>query len=415
MDAIKEKTKLEKLTLALAAALALLELISLTQQFTLAKLLWLAAAAALTWLLLRGGKEDWFWYAFLGFGAAALFGFFGGFSRDAYAIVDQWEEYRSVTQNFFTLLPGLLKLAGALGAAALGALLYAAKFPALGDKLRKYWYLPALLLAVTVLYGLCLGLLTALFGYGSHFAGFGEFVSLRMLALTGLAFCFGLSASGRQELPNRAFGGDAEDAPYELKYCSPALLLFLTLITLGIWMLVWIYRTTAALAPWEDRHPRKPWLEVVCCLLLPFYVVYWLYRSAQLAALAADGEEDRHFATLCLVLAALLTPVAMLLVQDKLNVLADREPELEVEFEVVEPEPAEEEPLREAPAAEEPVPAAEEPAPVEEEPAPVEEEPVPAAEEPAPAEEEPAPVEEAPEPAAEKPKKKRTIKAAEEE
>ena len=426
MDAIKEKTKLEKLTLALAAALALLELISLTQQFTLAKLLWLAAAAALTWLLLRGGKEDWFWYAFLGFGAAALFGFFGGFSRDAYAIVDQWEDFRHVPQNFFTLLPGLLKLAGALGAAALGALLYAAKFPALGDKLRKYWYLPALLLAVTVLYGLCLGLLTALFGYGSHFAGFGEFVSLRMLALTGLAFCFGLSASGRQELPNRAFGG-AEDAG-EVKYCSPALLLFLTLITLGIWMLVWIYRTTAALAPWEDRHPRKPWLEVVCCLLLPFYVVYWLYRSAQLAALAADGQEDRHFSTLCLVLAALLTPVAMLLVQDKLNALADRDSEIEVELveepdESVEEAPAdeaEEEILRvveapeEAAPAEETVPTAEDvpaeaPAP-EEEPAPVVE--AAPAEEPAPAVEA-APVEEAA--PGEKPKRKRAGKSKKEE
>ena len=146
---------------------------------------------------------------------------------------------------------------------------------------------------------------------------------------------------------------------------------------------------------------------MICCLLLPFYVVYWLYKSAQLAALAADGEEDRHFSTLCLILGALLTPVAMLLVQDKLNVLADREPELEVEFEVVEPGPAEEEPLREAPAAEEPAPVEEETVPVEE-PAPVEEEP-------APAEEEPAPVEEAPEPEAEKPKKKRTRKAAEEE
>ena len=124
-----------------------------------------------------------------------------------------------------------------------------------------------------------------------------------------------------------------------------------------------------------------------------------------------------------LILGALLTPVAMLLVQDKLNVLADREPELEVEFEVVEPEPAEEGPLREAPAAEEAAPVEEEPAPVEEEPAPAEEAPAPVEEEPTPGEEEPAPaaeeeapvIEEAPEPEAEKPKKKRTRKAAEEE
>ena len=424
MEAIKEKTTLEKLTLGLAAVLTLVQLAVLMDCFTLTNLLWLLAAGALTWLLLRGGKEEYFWYAFLGVGAAALIGFFAGFSRELYAIVTVRGEYRNASENFFTVLPGLLYLAGALGVTALGGLLFASKFPAIGEKLRRLWYLPALLFAVALLYALCLGLFVTLYGYGSRWAGFSEFVSLRTLLWGGFAFCLGLRAAGHEELPTRAAPGDAEGGAPAVKYCSAAKLLFLTLITLGIWMLVWIYRTTAALSPYEDRHPRKPWLEVICCLLLPFYAVYWLYRSAQLAALAADGEEDRHFSTLCLILGALLTPIAMLLVQDKLNVLADREPEIEVELEVVEPEPAEEEPLREAPAAEEAAPVAEEPAPVEEEPVPAAEEAVPAEEAPVPEEEAPASaaeesapvVEEAPEPAAEvKPKRKRTRKAAKDE
>ena len=424
MEAIKEKTMLEKLTLGFAAVLTLVQLAVLMDCFTLTNLLWLLAAGALTWLLLRGGKEEYFWYAFLGVGAAALIGFFAGFSRELYAIVTVRGEYRNTAENFFTVLPGLLVLAGALGVTALGGLLFASKFPAIGDRLRRLWYLPALLFALALLYALCLGLFVTLYGYGSRWAGFSEFASLRTLLWGGFAFCLGLRAAGHEELPTRAAAGDAEGGAPAVKYCSAAKLLFLTLITLGIWMLVWIYRTTAALSPYEDRHPRKPWLEVICCLLLPFYVVYWLYKSAQLAALAADGEEDRHFSTLCLILGALLTPVSMLLVQDKLNVLADREPEIEVELEVVEPEPAEEEPVREAVAAEEPVPAEEEPAPVEEEPVPAAEEAVPAEEAPVPEEEapasaaeEPAPVvEEAPEPAAEeKPKRKRTRKAAKDE
>ena len=423
MEAIKEKTTLEKLTLGLAALLTLVQLAVLMDCFTLTNLLWLLAAGALTWLLLRGGKEEYFWYAFLGVGAAALIGFFAGFSRELYAIVTVRGEYRNASENFFTVLPGLLYLAGALGVTALGGLLFASKFPAIGDRLRRLWYLPALLFAVALLYALCLGLIVTLYGYGSRWAGFSEFVSLRTLLWGGFAFCLGLRAAGHEELPTRAAPGDTEGGAPAVKYCSAAKLLFLTLITLGIWMLVWIYRTTAALSPYEDKHPRKPWLEVICCLLLPFYVVYWLYKSAQLAALAADGEEDRHFSTLCLILGALLTPVSMLLVQDKLNVLADREPEIEVDFEIVEPAPAEEEPVREAPVEEEPAPVEEEPAPAEEEPAPVEEAPAPVEEEPTPVEEEPAPaaeeeapvIEEAPEPAAEKPKKKRTRKAAEEE
>ena len=375
MEAIKEKTTLEKLTLGLAAVLTLVQLAVLMDCFT-------------------------------------LIGFFAGFSRELYAIVTVRGEYRNASENFFTVLPGLLYLAGALGVTALGGLLFASKFPAIGDRLRRLWYLPALLFAVALLYALCLGLIVTLYGYGSSWAGFSEFVSLRTLLWGGFAFCLGMRAAGHEELPTRSAPGDAEGGAPALKYCSPAKLLFLTLITLGIWMLVWIYRTTAALSPYEDRHPRKPWLEVICCLLLPFYVVYWLYKSAQLAALAADGAEDRHFSTLCLILGALLTPVSMLLVQDKLNVLADREPEIEVELEVVEPESAEEEPVREipVPAAEEPAPAEEEPVPAKEEPAPVAEEPVPAEEKPAPVEvepvpaaEEPAPVEEAPAPVEEEP------------
>ena len=148
MEAIKEKTMLEKLTLGFAAVLTLVQLAVLMDCFTLTNLLWLLAAGALTWLLLRGGKEEYFWYAFLGVGAAALIGFFAGFSRELYAIVTVRGEYRNAAENFFTVLPGLLYLAGSLGVTALGGLLFASKFPAVGDKLRRLWYLPALLFAV---------------------------------------------------------------------------------------------------------------------------------------------------------------------------------------------------------------------------------------------------------------------------
>ena len=226
MEAIKEKTVLEKLTLALAAVLTLVQLAVLMDCFTLTNLLWLLAAGALTWLLLRGGKEEYFWYAFLGVGAAALIGFFAGFSRELYAIVTVRGEYRNTAENFFTVLPGLLVLAGALGVTALGGLLFASKFPAIGDRLRRLWYLPALLFAVTLLYALCLGLFVTLYGYGSRWAGFSEFASLRTLLWGGFAFCLGLRAAGHEELPTRAAPGDAEGGAPAVKYCSAAKLLF---------------------------------------------------------------------------------------------------------------------------------------------------------------------------------------------
>ncbi|MCR5575626.1 MAG: DUF4234 domain-containing protein [Oscillospiraceae bacterium] len=382
MDQFKEKSKLEQWTIALAALLSLAFLARLFRESSLTGLLWTVVMCFVAVLMLSRGKEDLFRWAFPAVGAVGLFGFFAGYAWGLY----QPDWLRSDV-SFLCLLPGLLMLFGQLGVAALGGLLYAKQFPALGDTLRKYWYVPALAFAVCFVYSLLLGFALNVVG-NRHWIGFSEYAGLRTLLWAGLAFCLGWRAAGHDALPSRSAPADAETPAPAVKYCSAAKLLFLTLITLGIWMLVWIWRTTATLAPYEDRHPRKPWLETLCCLLLPFYVVYWLYKSAQLAALAADGEEDRRFSTLCLILAALLTPIAMLLVQDKLNVLADREEEIEVEFEVVEAAPVEDEPEAE-PVEEEPVPVEDEPAPIEDEPVPVEDEPV-SVEEDVPVEDEPA-------------------------
>lgn len=392
MEQFKNKSKLEQWTIALAALLSFAFLARLFQESSLTGLLWTVVMCFVAVLMLSRGKEDLFRWAFPAVGAVGLFAFFAGYAWGLY----QPDWCRSDV-SFLCLLPGLLMLFGQLGVAALGGLLYAKQFPALGDTLRKYWYVPALAFAVCFVYSLLLGFALNVVG-GRYWYGFSEYVGLRTLLWCGLAFCLGWRAAGHEELPTRSAPDGTETPAPASRYCSPALLLFLAFITLGIWMFVWIWRTTAALAPYEERHPRKPWLETLCCLLLPFYAVWWVYRSAQLAALAADGEEDRHFTTLCLALAALLPPVAILLVQDKLNMLADREEEIEVELEVVEPEAAEEEPevVEEelAPVEEEPEPAEEEPEVVEEEPEVVEEKPAPVEEEPEVVEEEPAPVKE---------------------
>ena len=367
MEEIKKKSKLEQASIVLAVLLTFAVLARQFESISFVGLLWLAALGFLCYLLLRGGKEKLFGWAFTAIAAVGLIAFFSGYSWGWYQ--PNWTHSQV---RFFCLLPGLLMLLGWLGVASLGAMLYAGKFPAFGDVLRKYWYVPALAFAVAFAVTLLVGFVLAVMG-PHYWPGFEEFASLRTLLWAGFALCLGLRAAGYEELPSRAVGGSAET----VKYTSPALLLFLTVITLGIWMLVWIWKTTAALAPYEDKHPRKPWLETLLCLLLPFYMVYWFYTTAQLSAVAADGEKDRHFTTLILVMSCLLTPIAMLLLQDKLNVLADREEEIEVEL--VETETVEAEPVEEAPVEQEdPVSVEEEPAPVEQDaPIAVEDEPDP--------------------------------------
>ena len=314
MEAIKQKSRLEQWTLLLAAILCAAELVMLIGNFSVVRLLWVAVFGFLCWLLFTDRKAELFGDAFLAMAAVGILAFFLGFSQGKYVVLcgDR------AAANFFSVLPGLLVLLGVLSTAALGLLRYAGKFPAIGEKLKEAWFVPALLFAVTLVYSLLL--IAIVWLVGGSWPGVRAFVNLETVLWGLFALALGMGVSGRESLPLRSGPDEAAEAP-ALRYISMAKLLLLTCITLGIWGFVWIYRTTAALRAYEDRRPRKALHELLFCLLLPFYGIYWSYKSAQLVE-KAEGEKSR-FDVLCLVMAVLLPPVAMILLQDKINGLAD--------------------------------------------------------------------------------------------
>lgn len=360
MEQIKEKTRLDRLTLLAFAALSFVWLIVLVQDFSFLHLLWFLAAAFITWLMLEGGRDRLLYYAFLALAVLALIQFLVSVGSGWYGLDVPYGEVRG---NFLCTLPGVLVLAGYAGMAALAALRYEGKFPALGDTLKKYWYVPAVLFGVGFLLSALLWVSCFLLGLG-RWLGAEELLSLRTLLAGAAALLLGMGASGHEDLPSRSVPDGETAAPAPLRRCPVALLLFLSFITLGVWALVWVWRVTAALNPWEDRHPRKSWHEVMFCLLIPFYAVYWAYKSAQLLNRAA-GKQGDAFAILCLACAALVPPVGMALLQDGINTLADAEEEAAAGIEVELYEEPEESRAENAPAAEEtadsPEPAPEEP------------------------------------------------------
>ena len=332
--------------LLLSALLCLVQLFILLRQFTVIHLLWLAATVFLTVMLFRGDREKLLWDAFLALAAAAALDFFLGFSDGSYLVVTEGYQTSVAANRFACVLPGLLCFAGVLGITALGGVQYASKFPAIGEKIRKFGYVPALLFAVVFALSLGLGLLIRVFGE-SRWEGLGRFAGLRTLLWGLYALALGMQAAGREAVITRSAEGAEGNTPAPLRYCSVARLLFLSLITFGIWALVWIWRSTAVLKPWEEKHPRRPWLETLCCLLLPCYAVYWTYKSAQLCEKALADEPDSRFPLFCTLFGALLPPVGMCLLQGKVNELADRAEEgIEVELEILETVPESgEEPL----------------------------------------------------------------------
>lgn len=95
------------------------------------------------------------------------------------------------------------------------------------------------------------------------------------------------------------------------------------LFTLGIWQLIWIYRTTVTLNDLEDEPPRNPVTKLLLCMFIPFYSIYWFYRSAQRVDRMARGKGiPSELSGTCLLLAFFVPFAPPVLIQEKINTLA---------------------------------------------------------------------------------------------
>lgn len=99
----------------------------------------------------------------------------------------------------------------------------------------------------------------------------------------------------------------------------------LLIFTFGVWYLIWIYRTTGYLNQVEEDIPRTPVYQLLLCLFVPFYVIYWVYKSAQrLDILAPRKGVTSDLRIVCLVVAFFVPILPPILMQDKMNLLSGR-------------------------------------------------------------------------------------------
>ena len=104
------------------------------------------------------------------------------------------------------------------------------------------------------------------------------------------------------------------------EYNSIAKHIFFSIITFGIWQLIWIFNVTKNLCNVPSAEKRKPWAALLLCIFLPFYLVYWLYKTAE-AVEAYGNENGKQFkiGTRCLVLAFFCPLFSTVIIQDKIN------------------------------------------------------------------------------------------------
>lgn len=101
--------------------------------------------------------------------------------------------------------------------------------------------------------------------------------------------------------------------------------IFYTIISGGIWQLIWTYHVTKNLNKVEATVARKPALELVLCIFLPFYYTYWLLKTAEnVEAYAAEKGEQFKLDIVCLAFAFLCPLVSTVLIQNKINLIVGK-------------------------------------------------------------------------------------------
>lgn len=144
------------------------------------------------------------------------------------------------------------------------------------EKYQKLWYLPGAVYAAAFI-----GYL--LEGFSGH--GFLAINVIKNIFQT-IIFSAGLLGLSMwvcypNGLPREQFGDDGvTDAFHGDGYCGMVKHILLSLVTFGVWQLMWIYRTTRYLNQVEGHERMKASTQVIACLFLPFYMLYWTYKNA---------------------------------------------------------------------------------------------------------------------------------------
>ena len=129
------------------------------------------------------------------------------------------------------------------------------------------------------------------------------------------------SAAFPADTPAAAGYGAPQSGYVSLLSCG-----LLMLFTFGIYYLIWIYRTTQYLNRTPNQPQRNPTTKLLLCLFIPFYAIYWTHQSARRVDLLARSQGlYSDLSSCCAVLAIFLSFVPPLLIQEKINTLAQQE------------------------------------------------------------------------------------------
>ena len=192
-----------------------------------------------------------------------------------------------------------------------------------GARVKKLWFIPAVLMLGYLIAPIVGYLLNDTLTIGFGFLGFTGQMILLPLLYVSFMICAGLAFKSTcpedEEVPDGY--QQKQEGYYDL--VQHALLL---LFTFGIWELIWIYRTTKFLNNAPDQEERNPTTKLLLCMFVPFYYVYWIYRSCKiLDAWGKEKQNDEEITLIAFILSFFVRIVSLILMQNKINRLCTME------------------------------------------------------------------------------------------
>lgn len=249
--------------------------------------------------------------------------------------LDYWSGYTFGGEyNSFVVFLYLLVTLAHAGLFCIAAANYTTWLHNYKQMVNRLWFLPPAMMLARVILGFFAMILSEFFGImATSYAYFdlrSVFFILLMAAamlFAGLAIVFpdGLPksnlnvVSAQTEGENQKMATNTSGVTSEA-YCSLVNHILLLLFTFGIWQFIWIYRMTEYTNAVQDEEPRNPTNKLLLSLFVPFYIIYWTYKTAQrVDKMAATKGLTSDMATLCLILEIFVPIIPPILLQDKMN------------------------------------------------------------------------------------------------